>query len=103
MKIGVSGKGGVGKTTISASLARIFAARGYDVLAIDSDPNPNLAYGLGFPRDVAEAMKPMPRRAFAKDAEHKFTVDEILNTYGVKGERNITLVLGVKIEQAASG
>ncbi len=103
MKIGISGKGGVGKTTVSATLARIFAARGYDVLAIDSDPNPNLALALGFAPDVAEAMKPMPRRAFAQDAEHTFSVDEILNTYGVRGPNNIKVVLGAKIEQAASG
>ncbi len=103
MKIGVSGKGGVGKTTTSATLARIFAARGYDVLAIDGDPNPNMALSLGFSPDVANAMQPMPRRAFAKDAEKTFSADEILGTYSVQGPQNIALVLGAKIEHAASG
>ena len=42
MKIGISGKGGSGKTTISATLARVFARQGFPVLAIDGDPNPNL-------------------------------------------------------------
>ncbi len=54
MKIAVSGKGGVGKTTLSAVLARIFAAEGKKVLAIDADPDANLAAALGFerPRDI---------------------------------------------------
>ena len=49
MKIAVSGKGGVGKTLLSAFLARAFAADGWDVIAIDADPDANLAATLGFP------------------------------------------------------
>ena len=49
MKIAISGKGGVGKTLLSALLARTFAASGYSVLAIDADPDANLAATLGFP------------------------------------------------------
>lgn len=48
MKIAISGKGGVGKTTLSASLAGLFKADGYKVLAIDADPDANLAAALGF-------------------------------------------------------
>lgn len=47
MKIAVSGKGGVGKTTLSAFLVRWFASQGQNVLAIDADPDANLAHGLG--------------------------------------------------------
>jgi CO dehydrogenase maturation factor len=49
MKLAVSGKGGVGKTLLSASLARAFADSGYSVIAIDADPDANLAATLGFP------------------------------------------------------
>lgn len=49
MKIAIGGKGGVGKTTIAAALARLFAKAGYEVLAIDADPDANLASALGFP------------------------------------------------------
>ena len=49
MKIAISGKGGVGKTLLSAFLSRIFADSGYSVIAIDADPDANLAATLGFP------------------------------------------------------
>jgi len=50
MKIAVSGKGGVGKTTISALLCRALESGGREVLAIDADSNPNLAYALRLPQ-----------------------------------------------------
>jgi CO dehydrogenase maturation factor len=49
MKIAITGKGGVGKTLLASSLAKVFAQSGYTVLAIDADPNANLAATLGFP------------------------------------------------------
>ena len=53
MKIAVSGKGGVGKTTLSAFLARWFASQGKSVLAIDADPDANLGHALGV-RDAGQ-------------------------------------------------
>ena len=47
MRIAVAGKGGSGKTTTAATLARLFARDGYRVAAIDDDPNPNLSTALG--------------------------------------------------------
>jgi CO dehydrogenase maturation factor len=49
MKLAISGKGGVGKTMLSALLASEFERNGYSVLAIDADPDTNLASALGFP------------------------------------------------------
>jgi CO dehydrogenase maturation factor len=49
MKIAISGKGGVGKTLLVAFLSTVFAKSGYSVLAIDADPNINLAAAFGFP------------------------------------------------------
>jgi CO dehydrogenase maturation factor len=48
MKIAISGKGGVGKTLLASLLAQTFAQSGYSVLAIDADPDANLAATLGF-------------------------------------------------------
>jgi len=61
MKIAISGKGGVGKTTLTALFARAAAGRGYPVLAIDADPNPNLHLALGFPEapPALVGMKPL--------------------------------------------
>jgi CO dehydrogenase maturation factor len=49
MKVAVSGKGGVGKTTLSACMARFLAEQGRPVIAIDADPDTNLATALGVP------------------------------------------------------
>ena len=49
LKIAISGKGGVGKSTLAGTLARLWAAEGRRVLAIDADPDANLASALGLP------------------------------------------------------
>jgi CO dehydrogenase maturation factor len=49
VKIAIGGKGGVGKTTVCAIWAQLFAEDGFDVLAIDADPNTNLASAFGIP------------------------------------------------------
>ena len=54
-----SGKGGVGKTTFSSMLSRMFAEDGYRVVAVDADPDANLALALGFPKEVYESIVPI--------------------------------------------
>jgi CO dehydrogenase maturation factor len=49
MKIAISGKGGVGKTTLAAMLAVALARKGRSVIALDADPDSNLAAALGVP------------------------------------------------------
>lgn len=53
MKIAISGKGGTGKTTLAALLARTLAQDGRPVIAVDADPDANLASALGIPADQA--------------------------------------------------
>jgi CO dehydrogenase maturation factor len=57
MKIAISGKGGVGKTLLAAFLSHTFAESGYSVIAIDADPDANLAATLGYPHP--EQMTPI--------------------------------------------
>ncbi|MFO8056510.1 MAG: carbon monoxide dehydrogenase accessory protein CooC [bacterium] len=57
MKIAITGKGGVGKTTLAALLGRTLRDRGYSALMVDADPDANLAGALGVPR--AEEIVPV--------------------------------------------
>lgn len=59
MKIAITGKGGVGKTTFSSILSRMFAEDGYRVVAVDADPDANLASALGFTKEVYESIVPI--------------------------------------------
>ncbi|MCD8363185.1 MAG: AAA family ATPase [Lachnospiraceae bacterium] len=61
MKIAVTGKGGVGKTTFAATLARLYADEGKSVLAADVDPDANLGLALGFPEDVLDSIIPISK------------------------------------------
>ena len=59
MKIAISGKGGVGKTTLSSLLAGVFAAEGNTVLAVDANPDSNLPAALGIPLEEAQKIVPI--------------------------------------------
>ncbi|MDX1612994.1 MAG: carbon monoxide dehydrogenase accessory protein CooC [Candidatus Promineifilaceae bacterium] len=59
MKLAISGKGGVGKTTLTALLAQVYANRGREVLAVDADPSPCLAGALGLPAALRSRLHPI--------------------------------------------
>lgn len=59
MKVAISGKGGVGKTTLTALLAQVYADAGREVLAVDADPSPCLAGALGFPEGLRSNLHPI--------------------------------------------
>ena len=61
MKIAVTGKGGVGKTTFSAILSRLYAEEGRPVLAADVDPDANLGLALGFSEEVLDSIVPVSK------------------------------------------
>ena len=72
MKLAIVGKGGVGKTTFSAALARHLAQSGQAVIAVDADPDGNLAAALGVPEDgvpqpIADMHDLIRERTDAKD------------------------------------
>ncbi|AOY76401.1 AAA family ATPase [Clostridium formicaceticum] len=59
MKIAITGKGGVGKTTFAAMISRLLAEQGYSVLGVDADPDANLALALGFPKQLIDEIVPI--------------------------------------------
>jgi CO dehydrogenase maturation factor len=59
MKLAITGKGGVGKTTLTALIAQAYADKGRQVLAVDADPSPCLAGALGFPADLRAQLHPI--------------------------------------------
>lgn len=61
MKVAITGKGGVGKTTLSSTLARLYADEGRTVLAADVDPDANLGLALGLSQDEVDGIIPISR------------------------------------------
>jgi cellulose biosynthesis protein BcsQ len=61
MKIAVTGKGGVGKTTLSSTLARLYADEGRTVLAADVDPDANLGLALGLTEEEVNDIVPVAK------------------------------------------
>ena len=70
MKIAVTGKGGVGKTTFAATLARLYADEGKHVLAADVDPDANLGLALGFSEEELDEIVPITQDAQAGGGEN---------------------------------
>ncbi len=113
MKIAVSGKGGVGKTLLSSHLSKIFAESGYSVIAIDADPDANLAATLGFPNadeiiPISEMSELIEERTGAKPGQSApyFTlnpkVDDIPDKYAQKID-GIRLMRMGRIKKGGSG
>lgn len=114
LKIAIGGKGGVGKTTVSALLARTFAADGNsNVIAIDADPVSNLAAGLGIDESdpitpIAELRDLIAERTGAEPGTMGgfFTlnpkVDDIPERFSRQRDNVKLLVMGT-VQQGGSG
>lgn len=91
MKIAISGKGGVGKTTIAAGLIKYFEQKGYDVIAVDADPDLSLGTVLGLPDDQIFYIKPivdMRELILERTGEGAYftlnpQVDDLLDEYSI--------------------
>lgn len=115
MKIAVTGKGGVGKTTLSAVLSYLFASEGKKVIAVDADPDANLAQALGVKqsdidkiRPIAEIGELIEERTGAKPGgmggifKLNPKVDDLPEGLGFK-VNGITLLIMGKAKTASSG
>lgn len=113
MKIAITGKGGVGKTTFAATIARMYANEGRSVLAADADPDANLGLALGFTEEELEEIIPISKmrklveeRTEADEFNRMFKmnpkVDDIPDKYAKTCNGVKLLVLGT-VETGGSG
>ena len=103
MKIGVIGKGGVGKTTIAGIVARTLARRGHSVIALDCDANPNLGIALGLTPAETDRLAAVRQTLDAEGGEHAPSVPEILERFGAPTPDGVRLAVVTKIEKPNPG
>jgi CO dehydrogenase maturation factor len=108
MKIAITGKGGVGKTTLAGTLARLLARDGMDVLAIDADPDMNLASALGIdkpPLPLTEYEDLIDERAGGPAGMFKLNpkVDDVVELFGVVGPDGVRMLVMGTVDRGGSG
>ena len=103
MRIAIVGKGGSGKTTTAATVARQLARDGHRVVALDCDTNANLGLSLGIGFDPTEQLVSMRERLDEGDVEHAVDTDQLLTRFGREAPDGVRLAVVSRIEHPDPG
>jgi len=117
MKIAVTGKGGVGKTTVAGTIARLLGQDGMKILAVDADPNYNLWSSIGIPEEVASGILPLleNEELVKEKTDMKWIevlgnlfqvhprVDDITTEYAIPGPDNVSLLVAGTVNMGGQG
>ncbi|AAR35473.2 AAA family ATPase [Geobacter sulfurreducens] len=118
MRVVITGKGGVGKTTLTSCLATVLAGAGTHVLAVDEDPQMNLPNALGVPYEEAAGIVPLNRHADYIEEKTGIRpgrngwgalfklnpdVDDVVSRLGLKVAENLSLLVMGTVKQAGGG
>lgn len=103
MKVAVVGKGGSGKTTTSAIVARTLGRLGLSVIALDCDNNPNLGISLGVGDQETERLIGMRQALDEGEEEHTPGWDQLLDRFGSDAPDGVRLAVVTRIENPEPG
>lgn len=103
MRVAVVGKGGSGKTTTSAILARTLARQGRRVVALDCDTNPNLGISLGVGDGETERLVAMREQLDEGEQEHAPSWDELIDRFGTDAPDGVRLAVVTRIQNPEPG
>jgi len=114
-RVVITGKGGVGKTTVTAILSHLFARKGFNTLAVDEDPQVNLPYAIGIPPSgiivpitdnldyIEEKTGARPGAGWGLMMSLNPDVSDVVERFGMKGPGGVQILVMGTIIQAATG
>lgn len=103
MKIVVTGKGGVGKTVVSGTIARALAHAGHRVVALDCDVNPMLGISVGIGPERTEGLVAVRQGLETGETEHARTTENFVERFGTDAPGGVRLVVASRVDRFDPG